>query len=173
MRWWPLAGRKPSACRRLAIAVARRRLRRPLPGPRQPAAQAPSRRGWDRSMPRPPTGAGWRWSTGASPADVGHLDRGRPDRQGGAQLGVAVATPPPDPGQRRAELVVAGTLAEQDPQVVPSGGKQAGVELAVGRQARPSAVAAKRLRHRRDHADLPPPIAEAPAASDLAAIVRL
>ena len=56
---------------------------------------------------------------------------------------------------------------------MPGGGEQAGVELAVGRQARSSAVAAKRLSDRRDHADLPLPIAEAPAASDLAAIVRL
>src|SRR6266508_2337252 len=47
----------------------------------------------------------------------GQLDRGRRDRQG-AQLGVAAATSPPDPGQRRAEIVVAGALAQQDPQVV-------------------------------------------------------
>src|SRR6266545_7892351 len=51
----------------------------------------------------------------ASPAKVGQLERGRRDRQG-AQLGVAAATSPPDPGQRRAEIVVAGALAQQDPQ---------------------------------------------------------
>ena len=37
------------------------------------------------------TGAGWRLTGRASPAD---LDRGRSDWQGGAQLGVAVATFP-------------------------------------------------------------------------------
>ena len=102
----PPAGRPTSA-----RPGARRRLRRQLPGPRQRAAQPTSRRGRIGQRRDRQLALGGGRPGRASPADVGHLDRGRPDRQGGAQLGVAVATSPPDPGQRRAELVVAGALA--------------------------------------------------------------
>src|SRR5215218_11232003 len=101
-------------------------------------------------------------------ADVGHLDPVGAGGWRGAQLGVAVAASPPDAGQRRAELVVVGALAQQRPQVVPGAGEQAGVELAVGRQPRTGAVAAKRLGDRGDHTDLPLPVAVAIAVGDLA-----
>ena len=72
-------------------------------------------------------------------ADVGHLDPVGGGGRRGAQLGVAVAASSPDAGQRRAEVVVVAALAQERPQVVPGASEQAGVELAVGRQARAGA----------------------------------
>src|SRR5207247_8123880 len=51
--------------------------------------------------------------------------------------------------------------------------KQAGVERSVGREARPRAVRAERLRDRGDHADLAAAVAIAPSLGDLAGVVLL
>src|SRR4029450_8175308 len=90
----------------------------------------------------------------------------------GPECGGGVAASRPDAGQRRAEVVVVGALAEQRPQVVPGASEQAGVELAVGRQPRTGAAAAKRLADRGDPAHPPLPVAVAIAVGDLAPIVR-
>ena len=71
------------------------------------------------------------------------------------------------------ELVVGRAAAQQRAQVVAARGEEAGVELALGREPRARAVAAERLRHRRDHADLAAAVAVAPALGDLAAVVRV
>ena len=61
--------------------------------------------------------------------------------------------------------------AEQGAEVVAAAREQAGVELAVGREPGARAVAAERLRHRRDDADLAAAVLVAPALGDLAAVV--
>src|SRR2546421_46514 len=60
----------------------------------------------------------------------------------GALLGVAVGPPGPDGADLLAQRLVAGACAQRAAQVVPGGGEQAGVELAVGRQPGPGAAAA-------------------------------
>ena len=59
---------------------------------------------------------------------------------------------------------------ERVAKVVPDRAEQARVQLALRRQARPRAVAAERLRHRGDDADLAAPVHVPPALGDLAAI---
>jgi hypothetical protein len=105
--------------------------------------------------------------------DVRHLDLAR--RGGGrrAQRRVAVGAGAPHAADRPRDRVVVGAAAHERAEVVPCVGEQAGVELAVGRQAQARALAAERARHRRDHADLASAVAVAPALGDLAAVVRI
>src|ERR1700677_4774809 len=51
------------------------------------------------------------------------------------------------------------------------GCKEAGVEFSFRREARPGAVAAERLSHRRDETDFPGAVVEAPALGHLAEII--
>src|SRR5919198_782257 len=109
---------------------------------------------------------------GAPPADVGHLDLGQAGCRGRAQLRVAVLPHPPDPADRRGDLRIGGTAAQQRAQVVACDGEQAGEQLAVGRQPGARAAAAERPRHRGDHADLADPIPVAPALDHLTGVIR-
>src|ERR1039457_27468 len=107
----------------------------------------------------------------ALPADGEHLDS-RPVGGGfGAELGVAIGAHPPDRADRRRETGVRDAVAQRPPQVRPVEGEQAGVELALGRQARPRARTAERLADRSDHAHFAVTVAIAPAIGDLAGIV--
>src|SRR6266496_478198 len=90
----------------------------------------------------------------------------------GAPLGVAAGPPRPDGFDLLAQRLVAGACAQRAAQVVPGGGEQAGVELAVGRQPGAGAAAAKRLGDRGDHADLTGAVTVAVAAGDLPAVAR-
>src|SRR6266516_43312 len=112
-----------------------------------------------------------RWLGGLLAADVRHLHlRLHPlDAAGlaGALLGVAVGPLGPDRGQDLAQRLVARAGAQRAAQVVPGGGEQAGVELAVGRQPGAGAAAAKRLGDRGDHAALTGDVTVAVAAGDL------
>ena len=87
-------------------------------------------------------------------ADVGHLDLAQRGRVLGAELRVAVRAALPHRADRGLELVVALFGAELRAQVVTADGEEARVQLPVGREPRPRAVAAERLRHRGDDADL-------------------
>src|SRR6476659_8259225 len=106
-----------------------------------------------------------------SPADVAHLDLRQGARVFRADLRIAVGAPRPDSRKMVADLVVGRAAAHERAQVDAFGGEQTGVELAVGRKARPCAVAAKGLRHRGDDADLSAAVAVAPARGNLARIV--
>src|SRR6478672_2868383 len=110
--------------------------------------------------------------TGGSAADVGHLDARAVAGLGAAQLGVAVAAVAPDPAQQRGQLLVGRAVAERPPQVAAVGGEQAGVELALGRQAGPCAVAAEGAGDRGDDADLAGAVDVAEAVGDLARVAR-
>src|SRR5215470_18417864 len=67
----------------------------------------------------------------------------------GALLGIPVGAAGPDPGNQLVQLLVGGTRAQWAAQVVPGGGEQARIELAVGGQPGPGAATAERLRDRR------------------------
>src|SRR6476469_1210315 len=110
--------------------------------------------------------------TGGSAADVGHLDARAVAGLGAAQLGVAVAAVAPDPAQQRGQLLVGRAVAERPPQVAAVGAEQAGVELALGRQAGPCAVAAEGAGDRGDDADLAGAVDVAEAVGDLARVAR-
>src|SRR5512144_306205 len=88
--------------------------------------------------------------TTALSADVRHLDALGARRVLAADLRVAVAARAPDRRDGAGKLRVGAAVADQRAQVVPFGREQARVDLAVRRQARPRAVAAERLRDRRD-----------------------
>ena len=60
--------------------------------------------------------------------------------------------------------------AQDRPEVVPAHREEARVELSVGREPRPRAVAAERLRHGGDDADLARPVEIAVALGDLAPV---
>ena len=79
------------------------------------------------------------WPRGAagarSAADEGHLDLGQVGGLGGAELRVAVGAGAPDVGDRGGQLLVGGAAAQERPQVVALDGEQAGVDLAVRREA--------------------------------------
>src|SRR5215510_6915701 len=89
-----------------------------------------------------------------SAADVVHLDLVQVGgvAQRGAQLAVAVAPAAPNAAHQFEEFIVAGAGAQRRAQVGALRREQAGIEGAVGRYARARAIAAKRLRHRRDEA---------------------
>ena len=106
-------------------------------------------------------------------ADERHLDLGQVDGLGAAELGVPVFADRPDAGDGGCELLVRGTGAHEPAQVVPANGEEARVELAVGREPRPRAVAAERLRDGGDDADLAAAVAVAIPLRDLAAVRRL
>src|SRR6266700_4290024 len=112
-----------------------------------------------------------RWLGGLLATDVRHLHlRLHPlgaAGLAGAPLGVAVGPPRPDGADLLTQRLVAGACAQRAAQVVPGGGEQAGVELAVGRQPGAGAAAAKRLGDRGDHADLTGAVTVAVAAGDL------
>src|SRR6266508_5942494 len=107
------------------------------------------------------------------PADVAHLDFRQRGGRRGSKLRVAVGALAPDRGDRIGELGIARTLAQRRLEIEAFGAKQARVHLAVRRQPRAGAVAAERLRDRRDDADLAFAVAVTPALGDLAAIVRI
>ena len=91
----------------------------------------------------------------------------------GAQLAVAVAAAAPDAADELEQLVVGGAGAQRAAQVHALRGEQAGVERAVGRDARARAVAAERLRDRRDEADFARAVFECVALGDFAAVVAV
>src|SRR3989304_2928478 len=68
-------------------------------------------------------------------ADAGHLHLGEVRCGGGAQLGVAVVPASPERAKERRDLRVRLAAAEQGAQIVAAGGKQAGVQPAVGGEA--------------------------------------
>ena len=107
-------------------------------------------------------------------ADVRHLDR--------ATRAACSPCGSRNSGRRAARQIAAMALptcaseyavAQQRAQVVAAVGEQAGVELAVGGQPRARAVAAERLRHRRDDADLVAAVAIAPALRDFAGVIGI
>src|SRR5688572_13481230 len=104
--------------------------------------------------------------------DVAHLDL----RQGGgrfrAELRVAVGALSPDPGDRVAQLVVRRAATDERAQVVAPEPEEAGVEPALRRDPGARAVAAERLRDRRDQTDLARSVPVAPALRDLASVAR-
>src|SRR5450755_3169022 len=112
-----------------------------------------------------------------SAADVAHLDLGQRLRPFRAALGIAVPALRPDRGKIVGDCVVGAAAAQERAQIVALGREEAGIELAVGRQARARAVAAKRLRDRGDHTDLTRAgtagFQIAPALGNLAPIVRI
>src|SRR5262245_38697524 len=101
-------------------------------------------------------------------ADVGHLDARELRRPFGADLRVAVGALCPHAGDGVAELLVARARAEQGPQIGAADREQTRVELPLGRDARPCAVATEGLCDGGDDPDLARPVAVAPAPSDLA-----
>src|SRR5690348_10713516 len=110
-------------------------------------------------------------ASACSAADVAHLDLRQRARVFRADFRIAIGAPRPDGGKMVADLVVGRATAHQRAEVDPFGGEQACVELAVGGEPRPRAVAAKRLCHRRDDADLAATVAVAPARRDFAGVV--
>src|SRR5437762_4996448 len=107
-----------------------------------------------------------------STADVAHLDLRKRRRVLRPDLRIAVRALVPDRGQIVADLRVAAATAHERTQFVTRRGEQAGVELAVGGQSRTRALAAERLRHRRDDADLAAAVHITPALRDFAGVVR-
>src|SRR3972149_4358090 len=107
------------------------------------------------------------------PSYVGHLDLAQRGRLGGADLGITVGARAPDAPDRGADLLVRRAAAHERAQIVSGGREQAGVDHAVGREARAAAVAAKSLGHRRDAADLAAPVPVMPALGDLPGVVRV
>src|ERR1700691_4457564 len=103
-----------------------------------------------------------------SAADVIHLDlllgRGVPiPAELLAKLAVAIGAASPSAADQIEQLRIRGAPAKGGPQIEAVGGKEAGIKLSLGGQAGAGAIAAKRLRHRRDEADLPGAVIEAPA----------
>src|SRR5581483_2248482 len=110
----------------------------------------------------------------SSTADVAHFHPcWRAGRVGGADFGVPIAAQAPDGRDGATHVLVIASLAQQRAKIVAVIGEKTGVELAVGRKTRPRAVAAERLGHRSDHADLATAVAMTPALRDLAGVVRL
>src|ERR1700693_551742 len=108
-----------------------------------------------------------------SPADIAHLDLRQRERILRSKLGITVVAALPDRRQVVADFLIGTAGAKQRAQVVSCRGEQARVELAVGRQPRPRAIAAERLRHRRDDADFASAIGVAPALRDFSGIIGI
>src|SRR4029079_5317901 len=102
---------------------------------------------------------------------VAHLDLRQGARVFRADFRIAIGAPRPDGRKVVADLVVGRAAAQQRAEVDPFGGEQARVELAVGGEARPRAVAAERLGYRGDDADLAASVAGAPARRDFAGVI--
>src|SRR5690625_2054826 len=115
-----------------------------------------------------------RLSSGSA-ADIRHLDFLFLQPRGGvaADLGVAVVAAIPTADEGFENEFVAGALAQKPAQIHALTGKQAGVELAFGRQAGAGAGVAKRLRDGRDDADFATAVSVSPAARHFAEIVWL
>src|SRR5690606_18270938 len=88
-------------------------------------------------------------------------------------LTVAVGTTGPDAIDHTAEFDVLDARPHGAAQVRTPGREQARVQAAVRRQSRTGAVAAERLGHRADEADLARAVLKLPAFGDLAAVARL
>ena len=158
----------------------------------EPASPTPARRRAGRSLTVAPAdqGAVARRRLGAKPstlspvkrsvrearlaADVAHLDLRQAERR--------VASGAPSSGRcacpRSPPIASRSSSSEAPPRTSarrswPRTREEAGVEAALGGEPRARAVAAERLRHRGDHADLAAAVAVAPALRDLAAVVRL
>src|SRR6185436_5920335 len=71
------------------------------------------------------------------------------------------------------QLVVAGAGAQRRAQVGALGREQAGIERAVGRDPRPRAIAAERLRHRGDEAELATAVLEGVTLGHFTAVITL
>src|SRR5215212_5582665 len=104
-------------------------------------------------------------------ADAGHLHLLQPDRRRGADFGVAVVACAPDGADGGGELLVGRAAAQEPAEVVPAGGEEARVKLAIRAQARTGAGAAERLGHGGDDADLSPAVGVHPALGHLAEVV--
>src|SRR5690625_3390197 len=115
-----------------------------------------------------------RLSSGSA-ADVRHFDFLFLQARGGvaANLGVAVVAAIPASDEGFENEFVAGALAQKPAQIHAFTGKQAGVELAFGRQAGAGAGVAKRLRDGRDDTDFAGAVSVSPAARHFAEIVWL
>src|SRR5690625_7337491 len=102
-----------------------------------------------------------RLSSGSA-ADIRHLDFLFLQPRGGvaADLGVAVVAAIPASDEGFENEFVAGALAQKPAQIHAFTGKQAGVELAFGRQAGAGAGVAKRLRDGRDDTDFAGAVSE-------------
>ena len=105
--------------------------------------------------------------------DVRHLDLRPARRLSGTALRVAISPDMPDRVQFRRDLVVACAATEERAEVMAICGKEAGVELALGREANARARATEGLRDRGDDSDLAGAVAVAVAARDLATVIRL
>src|SRR5258708_14145607 len=113
------------------------------------------------------------WSVARSAADEGHLDLVQAGGLAGTLFRIAVRALGPGLGDGLTDRVVRRARAEQTPKIAPGRREEAGVEAAVGREARPGAIGAERLGHRRDDPDLARAVGVAPACGDLARVVRL
>src|SRR5438093_852845 len=91
-----------------------------------------------------PLGAASASPTSAS--DEAHLDLLEADGLLGAQLGITVVAGSPDRGDRFGDLRVVHLTPHQAAEIVALRREQAGVKGSVGREPRPRAVRAERLR---------------------------
>src|SRR5256885_15670398 len=108
-----------------------------------------------------------------SAADVAHLDAWQVGRALRADLRVPVGTTRPDRRDRLADLAVGSAGAQKRSQIVASRREEACVEAAFRGDPGARAVAAERLRHRRDDPDPAGAVAVPVAAGDLAPVGRL
>src|SRR5438876_10774976 len=90
---------------------------------------------------------------GTLAADIAHLDLRQRERILRSKLGVAVVAALPDRRDIVGDLLVGAARAKQRAQIMSRRCEQAGVELAVGCQPRPRAIATERTSHRRDDDD--------------------
>src|SRR5206468_1163742 len=97
-----------------------------------------------------------------SAADVAHLDLGQVCGLCGSQFRIAVTSTPPEVRNPALELLVAGAAPQEAAQIFTLEREQAGIEAAVRRQPSAGAVAAERLGHGGDHADLTGAVGVAP-----------
>src|SRR6186997_2454010 len=107
--------------------------------------------------------------------DVVHFDfvQGRGVAHRRTQLAVAVAATAPHTADELQELVVGGAGAQRAAQIHALGCEQAGIEGAVGGDARARAIATERLRYAGDEADFAGAVFECVALGNFAAVTAL
>src|SRR5258708_15869994 len=104
------------------------------------------------------------WSVARSAADEGHLDLVQAGGLAGTLFRIAVRALGPGLGDGLTDRVVRRARAEQTPKIAPGRREEAGVEAAVGREARPGAIGAERPGPRPHYPALPPTLARAPTS---------
>src|SRR2546430_3947550 len=112
-----------------------------------------------------------------SAADVAHLDLRQRRGVLGADLGIAIAALQPDRRDGVGDSLVVAAVAQQRPEIEALSGEQAGVELALGGQSGPRAVAAEGLGPGGGDTDLSRIVATrvgvAPALGAFASVIRV